>query len=458
MRLVNGDRGRILLSLFAGVSLAAATPSEAADWSQWLGNERDGVWHESGLLDKFPEGGPDVIWRVPVGAGYSGPAVVGEHVYVMDREQRGDEPDQPPPSGAKGIPGSERVLCLSAADGQVVWKYEYDCPYTISYPTGPRTTPLVHEGRVYTLGAMGDLACLNADDGTVQWSENLLAKYRAEVPIWGCAAHPLLDGDLLYCLVGGKESAVVALDKDTGQEVWKALGSIEVGYSPPMIYEIDGRRQLIIWLSEAIYGLDPTTGQQLWRQDYPEHGPPQRPAVNIITVKNIGNLLYLSTFYHGPLMVKVEALAAPHASVAWSGEGRRKNRTEGPHCLMASPVFKDGFGYAVGREGELRCFRTDNGEELWQSYAPVVGKPADCGTVFIVPQGERSVLFNDQGELILAHLSPEGYREIDRARILEPVTAARGRQVVWSHPAFARRCVFARNDEELVCVSMAANG
>jgi outer membrane protein assembly factor BamB len=438
--------------------VAVVGAGRAADWPQWLGADRDGVWRETGLLEKFPKGGPKVVWRVPVGTGYSGPSVVGDRVYVMDRERAKDEKGQPLRPTRQGILGNERVLCLDAADGKVVWKYEYDCPYTISYPTGPRTTPLVHQGRVYTLGAMGDLLCLDAANGKVRWSKNLLKEYKLEgAQAWGWAAHPLLDGDLLYCLVGGEGSAVVAFNKDTGKEVWKALDSQEVGYSPPMIYEAGGKRQLIIWLSEALYGIDPATGKQYWKVDYPEGVPVQRPAVNIITVRKMNDLLFISTYYHGPMVVKLDA-DKPGASAVWKGKSNNPTRPDGLHSLMAAPVFKDGHVYGVGADGELLCFKADTGEQLWKTLDATGGKKADCGTAFLVPQGDRYVIFNDQGDLILAELSPKGYKEIDRAHILEPAEAARGRDVVWSHPAFARRCVFARNEKEMVCVSLAKEG
>src|SRR5205807_2904530 len=125
------------------------------------------------------------------------------------------------------------------------------------YPAGPRTTPLVRGGRVYTLGAMGHLRCLDAATGKPRWSRRLLKDYRIDAPpVWGFAAHPLLDGDKLICLVGGKGSAVAAFDKDTGREVWKALTTEEIGYSPPMIYKAGGKRQLIVWLSESVNSLD----------------------------------------------------------------------------------------------------------------------------------------------------------------------------------------------------------
>jgi outer membrane protein assembly factor BamB len=432
----------------------------ADDWPQWLGPQRDGVWRETGIIDKFPEGGPKILWRVPLGAGYCGPSIVGERVYVMDRIAQMDASGQPVrAAGGKGRAGNERVLCLSAADGHILWKHEYDCPYQIGYPTGPRVTPVVNEGRVYTLGAMGDLLCLDAADGTVRWSKSLKNEYhltdphKVSVPYWGYASHPLIDGELLYCVVGGPGTAVVAFNKDTGKEVWRALSTKEVGYSPPMIYEVGGKRELFIWLSEAIYGLDPATGRELWKHEYPEGVPPQRPAVNIITVKKTGDLVFISTYYHGPMMLKLDADKGP--SVAWKGKSNNPAKPDGVHALMVPPIFKDGYGYACGSYGDLRCFKAPTGEQVWQTYAAVAGKRAECGTVFLVPQGDRYVLFNDRGDLILAELSPQGYHQIDRAHILEPATLTFGRDIVWSHPGFAHRCVYARNDKEMVCVSMA---
>ncbi len=194
----------------------------------------------------------------------------------MDLERELDENGQPRRATRQGVPGHERVLCLDAADGKVLWKHDYDCPYTISYPNGPRTTPVVESETVYTLGAMGDLLCLSTTDGQVRWSKKLTEAYKTDPPVWGYASHLLVDGELLYTLAGGEGSAIVALNKQTGKEVWRALSSQEVGYSPPMIYELAGKRQLVVWLSEAIYGLDPTTGKELWKVDYPQGVPVQR--------------------------------------------------------------------------------------------------------------------------------------------------------------------------------------
>ncbi len=126
--------------------------------------------------------------------------------------------------------------------------------------------------------------------------------------------------------------------------------------------------------------------------------------------------------------------------------------------MMATPVFAAGLGFGNGSIGELVCFDVADGKKHWETYEPLLGKKTDCGTVFIVPQGDRYVMFNDQGELILAELTEAGYKQLDRAKIIEADGFARGRDIVWSHPAFAERSVFARNDQEIVRVSLEAEG
>jgi outer membrane protein assembly factor BamB len=446
----------IVLTVVMACPLGMSQRACAADWPEWLGTNREGTWQETGLVEKFPVGGPPVVWRTPVGEGYSGPAVAGDYVYLMDRQRPLGEDGKPIPSDPKkGQPGKERVLCLHAKDGELAWKHEYDCPYIkLSYSQGPRATPLVRDGRVYTLGAMGDLLCLDAVKGKVNWSKNLPKEYKTTHPIWGYAASPLLDGDLLYSLVGGEGSAVVAFNKDTGKEVWRALTTEDICYSPPMIYEAGGKRQIIVWTSEAIYGLDADTGKVYWKHPYPAKGEPNRPAVNIATVRRLGDLLFFSNAYHGPMMLEL-AGDRPDATVLWQKQNKNEENPEFLSCLMPTPVVKDGHVYGVSFMGELFCVEAATGKHLWKTYEATGGKKTDCGTAFIIPQGDRYILFNDHGDLILANLSPKGYKELDRAHIIEPVLAARGREVVWSHPAFAHRCVFVRNDKEIVCVSLA---
>jgi outer membrane protein assembly factor BamB len=247
----------------------------------------------------------------------------------------------------------------------------------------------------------------------------------------------------------------VAFHKDTGKQAWTALSTKEIGYSPPILVDAGGKRQLIVWHSDSINSLDPASGQVYWTQPYPREGEVHRPAVYITTPRQAGNLLFITSVFHGPMMLKL-ADDKPAASVLWNITSKDPDKNESLCCLMPSPVIAGDYIYGLCFGGELRCVELRSGKQVWQTYAAVGGKQTDCGTAFIVPQGNRYVIFNDAGDLILARLSPKGYEEIDRAHILDPMPTARGRNAIWSHPAFAQRCVFARNDKELVCVSLAA--
>ena len=161
-------RGWIVLA-----AALACLSVNADDWPQWLGPQRDGVWRETGLVETFPTDGPRIRWRTAIGSGYSGPAVANGRVYVHDRKLPTGASNPENPFDRGGIPGTERVLCLDEQDGRILWTHEYDCVYTVSYAAGPRVTPLVHEGKVYTLGAEGNLRCLNAATGEKVWAREL---------------------------------------------------------------------------------------------------------------------------------------------------------------------------------------------------------------------------------------------------------------------------------------------
>jgi outer membrane protein assembly factor BamB len=432
--------------------------AHADDWPQWLGPNRDGVWRETGILEQFPKSGPLVRWRAPLGMGYTGPAVADGRVYVMDRTL--PEKVHNPPSGFSKdtLEGKERILCLNEADGKEVWKHEYSCTYKIGYPGGPRATPTVHDGKVYTIGAMGDLFCLDASKGTVVWSKNFLKDYQAKPGVWGFAAHPLVDGDKVICMVGGPGSVVVAFQKDTGKELWKAFTSPNdhPGYAPPMIYEVGGKRQLIVWYPEAVSSLDPDTGKVYWSQPFPLVTP--SISMVISTPRLAGNLLFVTSFYEGSMMLKVAA-DKPEASVLWKSTKRSEDwqKTDYLHSIMSTPFLKDGYIYGVCSYGQLRCLKEDTGERLWETLKATTDndEPTRWGNAFLVAQGDRFFLPNEKGDLIIARLTPKGYDEISRAHLLKPTNHMAGRPVVWSHPAFANRCVYARNDEEIICVSLA---
>ncbi len=444
------------LPLTTLLALLFAASARADDWPQWLGPKRDGVWREAGIAAKFPPGGPKVRWRTPIGEGYSGPAVANGKVYITDRvlAKGVKNPDNAFERKTR-VNGVERVLCLNEADGKVVWTHEYPCEYQISYASGPRTTPVVAGGKVYTYGAMGHLFCLDADDGKVLWSKEMLKEYSMNVPGWGFSGHPLLDGDRLICLAGGKGSVVVAFHKDTGKELWKNLSAGEPGYAPPMIFDIDGIRQLILWHPESVNSLDPATGKVHWTQRYNKKAALQA-GMSIPTPRLDKDLLYFTCFYEGSLMLKVKGVQPP--AVLWQIQGRSVTDTEALHSVMSTPFIKDGYIYGVCSYGELRCLKAATGERVWDTFQATTGKSTRWGHAFIVQQGERCILFNEGGDLIIAKLTPKGYQEIDRANILTPTNTMAppaGRRVIWSHPAFANRSVYARNDKEIIRISMA---
>ncbi len=444
-------RSILFASLAILNSLGALCPARADDWPQWMGPKRDSVWRETGILEEFPEGGPKVLWRVKIAGGYAGPAVADGRVYVTDFVTDVDTKKESSPQARPAIDGKERVLCLNAQTGEEIWTKTYPCKYSISYPAGPRCTPTVHQGKVYTLGAEGNLFCLDAANGTVLWSKDFKTDFQAKTPVWGFCGHPLVDGQKVICLVGGKEGVAYAFDKDSGKELWHALDAAEPGYSPPTMIEAGGTKQLLIWHPESINSLNPETGAVYWSVPLvPQFG------MAIMAPRQLGNELFAGGIGGVSVLLKL-APDKPAATVVWRGSMKT-----GASPVNATPFLENGFMYAVDQPGALMGVRLDTGERVWQTFKPVSDKPdtrkVNSGTAFLVKNGDRFFLFSETGHLIIARLSPKGYDEISRCKLLEPTAPAfdPNREVVWSHPAFANKCVFARNDKELVCTSLAA--
>lgn len=432
------------LVVLGGTTLGGG-PALADDWPQWRGPQRDGVWRETGIVDSIPEKGLPVVWRTPIHGGYSGPAVAEGRVFVTDYvRQEGDAANDP---GKRAeLKGLERVVCLDAATGKILWTREDEVPYRISYPAGPRTTPAIDGPYVYTLGAEGLLLCLEADTGNLVWKRDLKADYKTDAPIWGFSGHPLVDGDKLICLVGGEGSVVVAFDKRTGRELWKGISASEPGYAPPTLITHAGVRQLLIWDADKLNSLNPETGKLYWSK-------PLKPSygMSIMAPQVEGDLLFASG------IGKVGAVFRlfddkPGAELVWTGSA--KNAI---YCANSTPRLGDGVIYGVDCDtGMLMAASLKDGDRLWQTAEPTSRTPRGRhGTAFLVRHDDRDFLFSETGDLILARLSPEKYEELGRFHLLDATGECFGREVVWSHPAFANRCVFARNDREIVCVSLA---
>jgi outer membrane protein assembly factor BamB len=428
-----------LISVLVVAGLIAAS-ALADDWPQWGGPRRDLVWREDGIVETLPAVDPATsmlprLWTAKIGAGYAGPAVADGRVFVADRIA--DE-------------NLERVLCVDAATGNEIWKHPYESRYTISYPLGPRATPTVDGDRVYTLGAMGHLFCFNAAKGDVVWQKYLPDDFGTEVPNWGMAGAPLVDGEQLIVLAGGKPGAmVVSLDKRTGEEKWRALEGKEPGYCAPVILDIAGRRQLIIWHPAAVVGLDAANGGVLWEQPFSVQA-----GMTIPTPRTVGNRLFVAGFYCGPLMIDLGS-SGNSPNVLWRTKpGNNERINDSLHAVMCTPIVTEKYVYGVGSYGDLRCLDADTGRIVWETR-----KPTGDGrwwNAFLVPHEDRAVICNEQGEIIFARLTPAGYEELSRAKLIEPTQPIQRRMTVWSHPAFAMRSVFARNDGELIRVNLAA--
>jgi outer membrane protein assembly factor BamB len=433
---------RAVLSLT--LALTPTLSLVADDWPHWMGPTRDNVWRESGILEKFPAGGPKVVWRVPVAGGYSGPAVAAGKLYVSDFAA-GDIPEDGN-FGRKPTAGNESFLAFDAATGKQLWKHSFPVTYAISYPAGPRCTPVVDGKKVYFLGAEGHLLCCDADTGSVVWQKELKAEYKTKSALWGYAAHPLIDGKKLITLAGGDGSHVVALDKDTGKEIWKSQSQPEQGYTPPSIVETNGVRQLLVAGPTALRSLDPETGERLWTTPYDASN-----GSIIMTPVRVGEYLFVGGYNNKNLLVKMPAGKTDAVEVVWKNKPKA-----GLSPVNVQPFAEGNLIYGIDSDGKLYAVEVPSGKRVWDSDAPLKeGVSLGSGTAFLVKNGDRFVLFNELGEIVLCKISPAGYEEIDRAKVIEPTGAAFGRRVVWCQPAFAGKRMYVRNDKELICVDLA---
>ncbi len=436
---------RMLATLLACL-IGAHAIARAEDWPEFRGKGRLAVWSESGILEKFPEGGLRARWRTPIKSGFSGPSVSEGRVFVMDYAE------------IKRPRGTERALALDEKTGAILWTREWPVDYRSMYlPTGPRATPTVDGDRVYFSGADGKLFCLHAKTGAILWKKDFLADYGAEPNVWGFSSSPLVDGDRLITLVGGRPDArLVAFNKLTGAEVWRALPTdSETGVATPIIIRAGGVRQLIIWYDGAVASLDPGTGKVYWTEAYKVGS-----GMSVSTPVHSGSWLFFTNFYNGSLMLTLDE-TKPAATVLWRGTSDSEIQTEGLHAMNSTPVIVGDHVYGVCSYGQLRCLLAKSGARVWESQA-LVKERVRWGSAFMVRHGDRLFVNNDRGELVIMAPSPEGYREIDRTHLIKPTTVTTNRRqlgaVNWSEPAYANRHIYARNDEELISVSLAAGG
>jgi outer membrane protein assembly factor BamB len=428
----------LVFALSASVLFSAVAHCE--DWPRWRGPHGDGTWTAPVLPDKWPAGGLKTTWKQPVGGGYAGVTVADGRVYTLDLEA-------PVAKGKDGQPdGSERVLCFDAANGKPLWAHKYPVRYGNlgGYANGPRTSPTLHDGKVFTLGAVGHLFCFDAKTGEIVWQHDCVAKFGARVPEWGFAGSPVLDGDHLIVHLGARDGGcLMALERKTGKEVWRALTD-PAGYCTPVVIHPKSGKQIIIWTPEHVHGVEAATGKALWKVPYKV-----TYGVSIAPPVFADGIVFVTGYWEGSKAIRLGAKPTD-AEVIWTD-------TRTLRGIMAQPLVRDKHVYSIDRGLGLTCFELATGKKRWDDenqLTPAARNPH--ASIVWLNGADRVLALNASGELVLAKLSPQGYEEQSRTKVLN------GR--VWGHPAFAGRFLFAKTDgaeawqkggpHELVCVEL----
>ena len=414
--------------LAAALAMPAALRAE--DWPQWRGPHRDNSYDTKGLMESFPAGGLPVTWRASAGWGWASPVVAGGRVYLADAKVEKPQP-------------VERLHCFDEATGNPLWTHTSNEPYPDwAYDPvqecGPVATPVVQDGKVYSIGRLGHVFCLETNKGGVLWQKELSKDYG--ITMGPGTPSPLIEGNLLIVFIGGNPGAsVIAFNRDTGAEVWKALDE-GATFSSPIVVTAGGKRQLIVWTQDSVTSLDPANGALWWRE-------------RLLTVSDYA--VSTPVFHNGRLLIGGMMFQLnpdkPSATVLWPDSKARDRRI---FSNTSTALLRGDHVFSAKSSGELICVEAATGKQLWASTK--VTDQRNGSSIHITPNGDTALLYTDRGELIRARLTPEGYGEISRTALLTPTCPFGGRNVAWSSPAFANRRIFVRNGKELICASLEA--
>lgn len=416
------------IAALANTTVSPAAPAAAeVGWSQWFGPTRNGLAPAGPLRTNWMESPPKKLWSVPCGGGYSSFAVVGNRVYTQDFTG-----------------GTERVLCLDAATGNLIWSKSDQADYSKmrkGYATGPRATPTVHDGRVYTVGASGLLLCLEANpdaaDGKELWRHDLLTEFRATIPDWGVACSPLIEGDLVVVQPGGRDGSVVAFDRISGERRW-ATGKNPSGYSSPIAVTLGGVRQVVAVTGDAVLGIRPSDGMLLW--SYPwvteYHG-------NIATPIAVDpNHVFVSSSYNkGCALLQVTASAdgADVKEVYF-----RKGRVMQNHYSTCVARGEHLYGY----DNELlRCVEWKKGQAKadWEAMDDN-GRTIRKGSMILADK--YLIGLTQEGTLFLAEATSIEFR------FLGQIPGVLSGSQCWALPVLADGRLYVRDAEKVVCLDV----
>jgi outer membrane protein assembly factor BamB len=399
--------------LFALSLVALALPVAAADWPQWLGPARNGSSPEKGLLTDWPATGPNVLWKVPGGDGYSSVAVVGNRAYTLVQRD-----------------GGEWVVALDAASGKEQWAKKIAAAFKNSYGNGPRSTPAIDGGLVYVQSVTGPLVCLKADDGSIVWQHNLLGEFGAKNITWGLAASPLIDGNLVLAIPGAAGAGVAAFDKHNGKPVWK-LGDDKAAYASPVAVTVGGQRQLIFFTAAGVLGSS-ADGKELWRVPWKTEFD-----CNICTPLVLGDNLFVTSGEQvGCAMFRLSPGGAPE--VVWQSKGKKGVMTN----YWANSIAYEGYLYGLSGEFDkridLNCVDAKTGKLAWSQE--------DFGKGAITLADGHLFITTKKGDLVLARANPQKYEEKARVSLL-----GENRTV----PTIAAKRLYLRDREHIYCLDIA---
>ena len=398
----------------------------AKDWSQWRGPNRDGQSVEKGLLQEWPKDGPKLIWQVKdLDSGYSTPSVVGDRIYLISNQ---------------GLE-NEFALALSTKDGKRIWSAKLGAvgnpKQEPSYPAA-RTTPTVDGKLLYALGSDGDLVCLETANGKERWRKSLRKDFGGKPGVWAYSESPLVDGDILVCTPGGSEATMVALNKNTGDVIWKCAipEGVEASYACPIVFESDGVKQYVQFLQAGLIGVDAKTGKLLWRYERSAQGS---PAVIITPVADKG-YIYSGAFRAGGALVK----PAKKDGAFVAEELYFNNKLP----VGLGGVVKVG-DYLYGSSGQgIMCVEFKTGEIKWEERG--IGPSS-----WLVADG-RLYLHAEKGDMALLEPTPEAYREKGRFSPQNQPTRLNQMEKAWAYPVIADGRLYLRDQNSLWCYDIKA--
>lgn len=396
------------------------------DWPQWLGPRRNGTSPCTGLRASWEQHPPEVVWKQPIGGGFSSLAIAGERLYTLDKQKK-----------------QERVVCLDSRSGKELWNYAYDVDYgSMGFSNGPRATPAVAGGHVYSVGTTGVFLCLDANppDGhpVVRWRHDLLKEFDAKLLDWGMSCSPLVDEGLVFVQPGGNAGTVAAFDADSGTLVWAALSG-PPGYSSPVAATVAGTRQVICFTSKGVDGFRAGDGARLWHFDWPN-----AYDANIATPIVFGNYVFISSAYNaGCALLEIAADKAGKFRAEPVYVKRRKlMRNHHATCVLLGG-FLYGFDTAADSAhgpNLLKCVDVRSGQEKWSTTKVNKG----C---LITADGRLFVLSQD-GTLSLLAASPDGFQ------LLGQMPGILKGQDCWALPALAGGRLYLRDHHEIVCLNV----